>query len=170
MPNLKPAPQAKDPRHTKSTMRTSSKIEVWGWGEACLGLLPAVCYRQVPSLWLPQSQGTQACKPPGTKARQSRDIPWVATAKNRASNIKSKASTTYISLLQKTLELWGATEKECKDSALPLRTFSQTLDTCLVISLSLRLQLWVIANRPPSHKDGAPGSTASCCALGIVAV
>lgn len=97
MSNLKPGPQAKDPRHTQSTKGTSSKKDSRGQeGEAYLGLQHAVgkCHlSDYHSL-----RGPRNVNPLATKDRQSRDVPWIATAKTRASNIKSRESATYLSL------------------------------------------------------------------------
>lgn len=40
------------------------------------------------------------------------------------------------------------------------------IPVCLIRNLSLRQQPWFLANRPPSQKDHAPRSVASCCAVG----
>lgn len=146
----------------------------WKTVGVCLNLLFAHCAwvaaSPEPSLWLPQSHGTQECRPPWLP--EPRGVPgW--QLHNSGGRCEKKTQKTMVPTVceapfQETLEFessGGREQRKHLSSNDSGKNFSQLLDVCLIRSLSPRPQPWWLAKRPPSQKDQAPGSVVSCLCL-----
>lgn len=116
VPNLNPAPQIKAPAQSK---RPPSKRS-WGCASvSCLHGAPRVAACQEPSLWLPESHGTQKCRPPWLSEPGNQGASPGCSYKTRAPDVKTRAWAVHNVPFQETLELWSMAEGECKDTAHP---------------------------------------------------